>query len=259
MKRLALALRIARLAATPYGRALLFLWSGASALGLPLPPLSIGIRFPGRIGRITFKTLADIWVLKDVLIDREYDRPYPGSPAVIVDLGANIGIASAYFAARYPRALVHAIEPNPRLAKQLAGNLSGFPNVRIHAWALGSADGHAPLFLGASSAASSLGARAGAPSVTVETVSLATLFARIGAEKIDVLKFDIEGAERYLFEGAPRAIGAYVGEVHYDKMPLGRDDILRALVGYAIEEYPAGRSDRALLYAYRPDVLEQKA
>lgn len=252
MKRLSLALKIAALPATPLERALLFAWSGAAALRLPLPPLRVRIRFPGGAHAISFKAIADVWVLKDVLLDREYDHPYPGAPEVIVDLGANIGISTAYFAARFPGAIVHAVEPNPHLARQLAENLAGFGNVRVHHFALGAGDGRASLSLGASSAASSIVARVGANAVSVETVSFATLFARIGSERIDILKFDIEGAERYLFERpAPRPVGAYVGEIHYDKMPLVRDDICAALAGYAIEEYPAGRDDRALIYAQK--------
>jgi hypothetical protein len=40
----------------------------------------------------------DIEVMQQVLLDYEYDFKLPGRPQVIVDAGANIGLASVYFA-----------------------------------------------------------------------------------------------------------------------------------------------------------------
>ena len=49
---------------------------------------------------------------QQVFVNCEYDFPeLSPSASTIVDLGANIGLATLYFAARYPQASILAVEP----------------------------------------------------------------------------------------------------------------------------------------------------
>ncbi len=48
---------------------------------------------------------------------------------VIVDCGANIGISSVWYAQRYPRARIIAVEPEPENFRILSMNAANYPNI----------------------------------------------------------------------------------------------------------------------------------
>src|SRR5215475_12556495 len=60
--------------------------------------------------RLRIRT-TDPLLYEHILLEREYAFDLPFSPKFIVDAGANIGMASIYFARRYPGAKIFAIEP----------------------------------------------------------------------------------------------------------------------------------------------------
>ena len=66
-------------------------------------------------------------------------------PRSILDLGANIGIASIDFALRYPQASIIAIEPVAANFQLLQKNISAFPNIRALNVAVGKHDERAAL------------------------------------------------------------------------------------------------------------------
>jgi hypothetical protein len=55
---------------------------------------------------------SDVETFEEVFLMRQYDLPFAGfEPTHILDLGANVGYASVYFAARWPQARILAVEP----------------------------------------------------------------------------------------------------------------------------------------------------
>ena len=52
-------------------------------------------------------------------------RPFQTLRAKILDLGANIGMASVFFALKYPLATIYAYEPDPITSKYLTENVRG--------------------------------------------------------------------------------------------------------------------------------------
>src|SRR5688572_6336531 len=64
---------------------------------------------------------SDLPTLQKVWRDEEYR--FDGDPKFIVDAGANIGIASIYFATKFPNARVIAIEPEPENFTLLEKNI----------------------------------------------------------------------------------------------------------------------------------------
>jgi FkbM family methyltransferase len=70
------------------------------------------------------------WPAHHAMIEQAYAKVLrAGDVPVIVDCGANIGFASIWFALRYPRAIVYAVEPEPRNFAMLRRNVSGYANV----------------------------------------------------------------------------------------------------------------------------------
>ena len=55
---------------------------------------------------------SDFSVFRQVFMNGEYDLTIPIEPKVIIDAGANIGLSTLYFASRFPKAKIIAIEPS---------------------------------------------------------------------------------------------------------------------------------------------------
>jgi FkbM family methyltransferase len=175
---------------------------------------------------------SDAMVLREVFIERCYASGLTGRPVeTILDLGANIGLASAFLSACHPGARVVAVEPLPENAELLRRNAA------LHGWtvveaAVASAEGTrrlhwSPWWSSATTVDSvarnrladrgrveSYGAR---PPLTVPAVTVPGIMADHGLGRIDVLKLDVEGAEAEVLAGPPdwlRRVGLLLLEVH---------------------------------------------
>jgi FkbM family methyltransferase len=115
---------------------------------------------------------------------------------LFVDLGANIGQYTLALSRRFE--LVVAVEPNPAALAILKRNLdlNGIENVRIQPVAVAAAAGKLPLYGGEFLSTWSL-KHPSTEFVLVDVITLDTLLAGLGP--VDLLKVDIEGAEREVF------------------------------------------------------------
>jgi FkbM family methyltransferase len=132
----------------------------------------------------------------------------------VVDAGAHVGqhamVASGCLG---PAGRVHAFEPNPELYEVLRRNLdrAGCANVEAHALALGRSHEARPFYLhpvdnlGASSLRAS---RRECRAVGVQVTTLDAYLAAHDVPRVDLLKVDVEGAERDLLAGAARTLEA---------------------------------------------------
>jgi FkbM family methyltransferase len=122
----------------------------------------------------------------------------PSSP-LIVDAGANIGIAALYFKLQRPGARILCFEPEPESASYLRTNVrdNRLSEVSVHELALGTSERRAVLHgegLGASLTADFEPPSQGSPKTTeVDVIKLSRFLETDGP--VDVLKLDIEGAE----------------------------------------------------------------
>jgi FkbM family methyltransferase len=124
-----------------------------------------------------------------------------GQQPLIVDCGANIGASVLWFTARYPRAHVLAVEPAPDNFALLQRNCAGL-DVDLRMAGIGAADGSSHLTdTGWGTMAYRTTANEQGPTVAMLTV--ATLLASKPSSHYVpfILKIDIEGGEKPLFEG----------------------------------------------------------
>src|SRR5579862_2414174 len=84
----------------------------------------------------------DMKCFEKVFVDEEYKTPFPIKPKVIVDAGANIGMATLYYSQTYPEARIFSIEPESSNFKMLTKNCGGLPNVTLFNGALWCEDRH---------------------------------------------------------------------------------------------------------------------
>jgi len=146
----------------------------------------------------------DPLTMREVFLDRDYDIETDGKVEWVVDAGANIGLSSVFFANKYPEAKILAIEPEEENFNLLKKNVAHYPQViPIHA-ALWNYSGEIQLSdpgRGAHGYVTLAGSEgAVADSWSVPCVTLRDLISRFSIPKIDLLKVDIEGAEREVFE-----------------------------------------------------------
>jgi len=156
---------------------------------------------------------SDISLYNDILLRKEYDLGLPGfCPKTIVDAGANCGMATLYYANRYPSAKIVAVEPEASNYAALVKNVSLYPNVTpIHA-ALWNKDGK--VRLGPTGLDSTpygkwafQVADAGAQ---VRAITMRTLMLEAKIDTIDLLKMDIEGGEIEAFDNSDWTSGVQV-------------------------------------------------
>jgi FkbM family methyltransferase len=181
---------------------------------------------------------ADVAVVQGVFNDQTYQvEPHiewwPGLEAytnvsspnavqhsLIIDAGANIGGSAVYLASKYPDATVVALEPERNNYELLVENTARFANVIPLNKAIGGQPGTLPLTdPGHGSASFRVGrdVAQGQVLAEVEVVTVAQIVAQHPDAQPFLLKVDIEGGEKELFDGDLDAVSSFpvvVVELH---------------------------------------------
>lgn len=131
---------------------------------------------------------------RQIVIGEAYSFEFDSDNPVIIDGGANIGVASLWWRWKWPRALIVAFEPDPRVFEFLTWNLRNHTEVILRQRALAATEGSLTFHSeGADGGSLILPSISSSPLLQVQTSRLSTLIDELG--KIDLLKLDIEGAE----------------------------------------------------------------
>ena len=199
------------------------------------------IRHPVRLRVRT----SDVRVYYGTLLRGEYDFNLPSRPKTIVDVGANVGMASLFFTHKYPEAQIIAIEAEASNFAILSKNVKPYPNIfPVHA-ALWNRDGY--ISVSARNPAKCPFAKwgfvtheGGGPQV--RAITIPTLMAEMNISWIDLLKVDIEGAEREVFEDCDwmTSVGALAIELH-DRFKYGCSDAVNS-VNRGFSKYQRGET-----------------
>ena len=92
----------------------------------------VQIKLPGYRSPIELRAgSTDLGTFHEVFINEEHAIELDFPPRTICDLGANIGLASLYFANRYPNAQIVAFEPEKENFERLSANTSAYPNIQV--------------------------------------------------------------------------------------------------------------------------------
>lgn len=197
------------------------------------------LRWPVRI-RIRS---TDFDVYNEIVFANQYDLDMPMSPKVIVDGGANIGLASVYFANKFPAARIIAVEAEASNFEVLLRNVAPYPAiVPIHA-ALWNRDGE----IGVSEPDPTKGVggewafvtQEGGGGARVRAITMRTLMREMEIDAIDLAKIDIEGAEVEVFEDTSwvRSARCLMVELHDTIRPGCTEAVDAAAAGYARSQH----------------------
>lgn len=146
---------------------------------------------------------------------------------VVIDLGASQGIYSCAFGALVGvSGHVYAFEPQAYAADTVRRNarLNGFSQVHVEQVAVSGEEGEAVLDTTIGSVSASIVRNFGRHlSVRVTTVTLASFAQRIGLDRLDLIKMDIEGAEYLALKGAEPIITKYRPKIVLEASPGERN------------------------------------
>lgn len=184
-----------------------------------------------RYGRLevpwTIGPKSDFDVLNEVLVLKVYTPGLPaGAPRTILDLGSHIGSTVMFWRERFPQARIVAVEPDPAAFRRLRDNVGGWLGVELKNVAVAEDDAPVTFFSSQQGWVSSLSGQ-GKP-VRVQGRSFGSLVAEVG--HVDLLKVDIERAERYILDDqALEKVHAIIGEYHDSSDPKERELFLARL------------------------------
>jgi FkbM family methyltransferase len=166
---------------------------GRRALNISLK----GITFPFVVRNRT----SDIQVFNQIFFYGDYDLDFKVRPKVIIDCGAHIGLASIYFKNRYPEANIIAIEPQRQNFELLMKNTKGYKNIYCRRHGVWNKDANLRIIdTGQGNYAFTTHEVEYENDDTVKSISIDDIMKEFHITEIDVLKMDIEGSEKEIFE-----------------------------------------------------------
>lgn len=155
-----------------------------------------GLPFTYR-GETSDEILAD-----EIFTKGKYVLPFPKDfqPKVIIDCGSNIGYSTLFFANIYPDAQVYSIEPEKTNFKFLRFNTIFYDNIHAINSAIWDKETFARLKSTELGEMGYMVVEAGEDDpAAFKTTTLSKIVADNGIEQIDLIKIDIEGAEKEVF------------------------------------------------------------
>jgi FkbM family methyltransferase len=204
----------------------LFGWSGVlipARVRLPFLSTEFRARPPGIATAVVLRAGEnDLAPYGQVFHAREYELDFARAPRTVIDAGANLGFASLYFANRHPDARIVAIEAEASNFALLRRNVAPYGNVTpVHA-ALWDEEStvrvvESPYGSWGFRTSADVEAQPDASDTTVRATTVPALMRDHGLESVDLLKVDIEGAEKRLFDdsaGWIDRVGVVIAELH---------------------------------------------
>ncbi len=145
----------------------------------------------------------DVLVFDQIFVARGYDVKIPFEVKNIIDCGANIGLSAVYFLKKFPGSAIVAIEPDTENFEMIKRNTEHYPlitsmkrgvwdkecylNIKMHnrtdSWSFETEEVPIP------------------DANSVHSITIDVVMKQMGWEQVDILKIDIEGAEKKLFSG----------------------------------------------------------
>jgi FkbM family methyltransferase len=177
------------------------------------------------------KNTSDFAMFKQIFIDKEYDFPLGFIPKTIIDAGANVGFASIWFAINFPNSKIIAIEPEKSNFAVLLKNTSSFKNITGLNLALWNKKTKLNIFdTGFDHCGYLVENKKNFKKTKIvgstSTTTIIDLMKNFRLKKIDLLKIDIEGAEKEVFDNCSKE---WIGKVNsifielHDRLKKGSD------------------------------------
>jgi FkbM family methyltransferase len=187
---------------------------------------------------------SDVQAFAQIFIANEYKVDVNRDPEFIIDAGANIGLASIYFANQFPNARILAIEPEMGNFEILAKNVETYPNIQPVLGALWGERAEVEVIEGAGNWGFTVETQSGSQTSKgstgrrVQGMTVDMILENYGVERISILKMDIEGAEVEVFRDSSSwidRVDSLIVELHERTKPGCNQSFYSATGGFDIE------------------------
>ena len=175
--------------------------------------LGLGRHHPERVylirtrnGPLFFRdNFGDITNLPNLFHRQVYRPSADVGPGAILDVGANIGLAAAWFSREYPGRPVHCFEPLAENARMVTLNC---PSAVVNTVAVGHSPGHVELNVDPDAVmASNIPWDRATAARRLVVIRLDDYCRENGIDRVAVLKIDTEGMELDVLDGATETLG----------------------------------------------------
>lgn len=143
--------------------------------------------------------VSDVFMFEQIFVDNQYNIEIKFEPKTIIDLGANVGFASVYFANKFPDAKILAIEPDESNYQAAIKNLNAYKNVSLIKGAIWNKSENINLIDSGHGEAAYM-VKPGEGENMIRAYTIPEIFKILNVEEVDILKIDIEGSEKEIFE-----------------------------------------------------------
>lgn len=208
----------------------------------------VSIKFPGLKHRLFLRSgTSDFKLFRNIFINGEYDIDLPFTPKTIIDGGGNIGMAALIFANRYPNAKIVTVEPEDSNFNILEKNVSAYKNItplKAGIW-------HNSSYLNIRNPSSGKWAfiieESQVPDEhSIKGFSIDDIIKESGWQNADLVKLDIEGSEKEVFEHNPdswlNSAKGLIIELHDWIKPHCSDAVYNAVHHYNFRESESGEN-----------------
>lgn len=171
-------------------------------------PVKLTLPLPAALQTLFTKSALSFWayhekiaelIFNEIFEQQIYQSNIEKDSPFILDCGANIGLSVIYFSLVYPKATIHAFEPDPETFELLKRNLelNNISNTTLHNAAVHTANGPVKFFINPNIHALPLMSlqqnQLAGTEISVAAISMANFIQKHPA--IDLCKMDVEGAE----------------------------------------------------------------
>lgn len=190
---------------------------------------------------------SDLMVFEQVFVEREYQKLVdlvlsycaPGDVQYVMDAGSNAGFTTIYLKRCFPNAAVLSIEPEESNFSQLVKNVSVNQMAPVETLQAGLWKCECKLAISSDFRDNNHWAfqltESNRPDA-IQGYSVKKLMMKQGWPRIDLLKIDIEGAERYLFESTETA-GDFLPFVKFIAMEIHDEYNIRDMIHARLKDH----------------------
>ena len=162
-----------------------------------------GFNLKGLKNKVYLRTnTSDFDTFFHIFMYEQYNYEYPANfnPKVILDCGANIGLAAIYFANRYPDARIIAVEPEFSNFQILKLNAKGYPNITCLQNGIWDKSANLEVVdIGAGKWGFITKEVEVKNEFTIQAIAINDIMDKNNVPYFDIVKMDIEGSEKQVF------------------------------------------------------------
>lgn len=147
------------------------------------------------------KGTTDFMCFNDIFLNKSYEIDIP-DPKWIIDCGANIGIGSVYFKVKYPESNIVSLEMEEGNFEILEKNTQNYNNIHLEKVAVWSSSDEDLILEDGNKewGYTVTNEKKGVVFKKVKSITIDDIMKKYNIEVIDLIKIDIEGAEKEIFK-----------------------------------------------------------